>query len=118
MSDLSKQKPDLGIIGAEAENVSLTPDIKTLTEHSDFQNEQIERLKDDRNLRNKYSKRVYWFMLGWSVFVGLVTLLHGFGLCGFQLPDIVMATLVGSTTISVLGLVGFVVKGLFPSRGH
>ena len=71
MSDLQKQKPDLGIIGAEAQNASLKPDLKTLSEQDEFRKEQIEWLKDDRNLRNKYSNRVYWFMLGWSVFVGL-----------------------------------------------
>jgi len=42
----------------------------------------------------------------------------GFKVLGFDLPPAVLAALIGSTTASVIGMVAFLVKGLFPSANH
>ena len=43
-------------------------------------------------------------------------LLHGFPCISFKLSDTVLATLIGSTTASVLGLFAIVANYLFPKR--
>lgn len=84
--------------------------------HIEYLNECVEHLRNFRSLRKTYANRVYWFMIIWNLFVGFVVLAQGFGIGGFHLSTTVLTTLVGGTTVSVLGLVGFVVKGLFPAN--
>jgi hypothetical protein len=43
----------------------------------------------------------------------VIILLDGFKLLGFSLDHRVLATLVGSTAIAAIGLVGFIARGLF-----
>lgn len=100
---------------------------------------RTEGIRQTHKLRKKYSNRVYRFMVGWVVSVGLLVVLDGFEaplictdsvpnpdlvertffwLCGVspavEIEDSVMLAIVGSTTVAVLGLVLAVVKGLFP----
>jgi hypothetical protein len=57
-----------------------------------------------------YALRTYVFMCSYCGFVG-VTLV--FGLCGHLLPTSVLQILVGSTAVTVIGLVGMVLTGIF-----
>ena len=67
----------------------------------------------NRQLRSQYADKVYKY-LSWYTFGALViTLLAGFKIQGFALPDLVLSTIVGSTAVAAIGLVGFVVNGLF-----
>lgn len=100
-----------------------------------------EGIRQTHELRKRYSDRVFRFMVGWVVSVGSLVVLDGceaplvcadsvsnpdvveyalIWLCGVspavEIEDSVMLAIVGSTTVSVLGLVLAVVKGLFPSQ--
>lgn len=81
--------------------------------------EIIQDYASNRELREKYAAKVYLFLATWSAGVFLILVVNGFGLWGFTLADTVLSVLVGGTTISVIGLVGFIVRGLFasPRRG-
>lgn len=69
--------------------------------------------KSSRDLREKYAKHVYLYLIGYSTAAFLLIVAHGFRLFGFNLEMPVLALLVGSTAVSAIGLVGIVVKGLF-----
>ena len=55
------------------------------------------------------------FLAVWCAGLFLILLFHGFSLWGFNLSQVTVVALVGGTTISAIGLVGFIVKGLFGS---
>jgi hypothetical protein len=67
----------------------------------------------NRKLRWKYARWVFCYLVSYSVFVGGVLILSGFGILGFVLSEAVLSTLVGSTAISAIGLVLAVTTGLF-----
>ena len=100
-----------------------------------------EGIRQTHTLREWSSDRVFRFMLGWVVSAGSLVVLDGceaplictdsvpspdlveralIWLCGVlpsvEIEDSVMLAIVGSTTVSVLGLVLAVVKGLFPPQ--
>jgi hypothetical protein len=65
------------------------------------------------NLIEPYAKKAYNFMCAYSAMVGAILVLHGFKIFGFTLPDAVLSFLVGSTAVTVIGLVGMVLTGIF-----
>lgn len=75
--------------------------------------EQNEDLKANRDLRWKYARWVYSYLVGYSVFVAVVLLLSGFRIKCFSLDGAVLEFLVGSTAVSAIGLVLAVTTGLF-----
>ncbi len=75
--------------------------------------QEIDRYKEDTGLRRKYASCVYWFMVIYFFFMGLVVLTSGF--CPkFQIDTIPLTTLIGGAFASAVGLVALVIKGLFP----
>ncbi|ETA49704.1 hypothetical protein P279_23390 [Rhodobacteraceae bacterium PD-2] len=75
--------------------------------------EQIENLRSDRALREKYADRILAFLEAYAVLVFFLILFDGLGFVGFSIPEAAIVTLVGSTAVAAIGLVGFVAKGLF-----
>lgn len=67
----------------------------------------------NRKLRSAYAKKVYWYLISYSGFCAGLLLLIGFKVHDFSLPETVLTVIVGSTAVSAIGLVGFVVNGLF-----
>ncbi len=70
-------------------------------------------LRYNRLLRSKYASWVFCYLVSYSIFVGIVLVSVGFGICGFTLPESVLEFLVGSTAASAIGLVFAVTNGLF-----
>ncbi len=76
--------------------------------------EQKLRTKDILDgLIEPYAGRAFNFMCVYSGFVGSVLLLDSFNISGFEMDPTVQAYLVGSTAVTVIGLVGMVLKGVF-----
>ena len=75
--------------------------------------EEIEDLRSDRRLREKYADRILRFLEIYAGVVGIFVVLAGFRTRGFDIPNEALIALVGSTAIAAIGLVGFVAKGLF-----
>ena len=76
--------------------------------------EQKLRTKDILDgLIEPYAGRAFNFMCVYSGFVGYVLLLDSFNISGFEMDPTVQAYLVGSTAVTVIGLVGMVLTGVF-----
>lgn len=60
-----------------------------------------------------YAFKTFWFMVGYCAFVALALCAHGWHLGKFELPSSVLDFLVGSTAVTVIGLVGMVLTGIF-----
>ena len=79
----------------------------------DLKEEELRARQDERNLRRSYANRVFGFLITYCAFVGFCILAQGFKFGGFGLDRYVLAALVGSTSISAIGVVSSVVRGLF-----
>ena len=67
----------------------------------------------NRILRKNYANAVMKYLCWYSVFVGVLLVLSGFNMFGFELPEAVLSFLVGSTAAAAIGLVLAVTQGLF-----
>lgn len=59
------------------------------------------------------ANKAFVFMCAYAGIVALLLTLHGFTEVAFELPDTVLEFLVGSTAVTVIGLVGMVLTGIF-----
>ena len=107
-------------ISLETSGISDQPDEKYEEEKDELDTQKLEEeissLAATRELREFYAKRIFRFLCGWSLFVALILIFSGFSSWGFKLSDTVLSVLTGSTTVSVLGLVVIILKGLFPKQ--
>lgn len=95
-------------------------------EHTRLQTEllrsRVHRYKQDTALRELYARRVYRFMLAYTFFMAAIVLFsslpesaNAWGLpLKLDIEDVPLATLIGGAFASAVGLVAFVIKGLFP----
>lgn len=65
------------------------------------------------DLMKPYAKGAYIFMCSYSAFVGVFLLLNAFGCFKKSVDPAVLEILVGSTAVTVIGLVGMVLTGIF-----
>lgn len=68
------------------------------------------------SLMEPYASKVFAFLIGYCSVVTLFLVAQGFRICDFSLPESVLAVLAGSTAAAAIGLVGFVVSGLFKAK--
>ena len=82
---------------------------------ADIENLKGQQTYDDVRTRmmEPYAGKVFRFLIGYCAFVGVIILLSGFKIGGFDISDTVLGIIAGSTAASAIGLVGFVVSGLF-----
>lgn len=66
----------------------------------------------DNRLRERLADMTFHFMIGWCSFVGIVFLVY-LGCSDGTPPVEAIIALLGTSTLSIVGLVGFVVSGLF-----
>jgi hypothetical protein len=123
MPDSTKLSPQ--DIGLPPGQLPTKPDHLDEEFRADLAQHQIAHLKENnlnlqstRKLRQSVARAVYWFMVAWSLAVLVLLLFAGFKVMGFDLPPAILAALIGSTTASVIGMVAFLVKGLFPSASN
>ncbi|WP_421148913.1 hypothetical protein [Aeromonas dhakensis] len=81
-----------------------------LSTHADTQDK-----KSQTRLREQLTSRVFTFMERWCAYVALIFWLY-FSTKKGDVPSEVMIALLTTTTVSVIGLVGFIVKGLFKTN--
>lgn len=110
--------PETKAPGAKAEGAQTQSAAEKAAE---LQNEKtqanIGAEKADTAMRKHYADRILRFLEIYGTVVGAFIAFSGFGLWGFKMPSETMMTLVGSTAVAAIGLVGFIVKGLFSSSG-
>ena len=78
--------------------------------------EKNKDLEANRELRWRYARWVFFYLVIYSTFVGFVIIISGFHVFGFTLSPSVLEFLVGSTAVSAIGLVAAVVAGLFTNK--
>lgn len=117
--ELSLESIDAGLPSVEGKQA---PDARDLLEAEEIKTAQlqnrlarsrIKNVKADRKMRKQYAARVLRYLEIYSVAVGLMVLASGFHVFGFVLPVEILASLVGSTALAAIGLVGFIARGLF-----
>jgi hypothetical protein len=74
---------------------------------------RIKNVKADRRMRQTYAARILRYLEWYSIVVGLMIVASGIKPLGFSLPVEILASLVGSTALAAIGLVGFIARGLF-----
>lgn len=74
---------------------------------------RIKNVKADRRMRKTYAGRILLYLEAYSVVVAAMVIAAGFKVFGFDLPVEILASLVGSTALAAIGLVGFIARGLF-----
>lgn len=98
------------------------PDAQDLMERASVERAQLENklarsriknVKADRKMRKTYAGRILRYLEIYSGAVAVLIIASGFNLWGFDLPPEILATLVGSTALAAIGLVGFIARGLF-----
>lgn len=108
--------------GAALVEAKLRPDLNDMLENEELEalrlrnqlaRSQIKNVKADRAMRKTYAGRILLYLELYSVTVGLMVVAAGFRVRGFDLPVEILATLVGSTAVAAIGLVGFIARGLF-----
>ena len=116
-------EPDLGLVRAdEPEGTDQQTENLYDEEAKSLENDrlraEVDDLVQDREQRKTYGNRLFGLVVVWLIVIGLVILLHGFTFIPFELSVAVLTTLIGSTTVSVLGLFAIVANYLFPKRAH
>jgi len=85
--------------------------------------DRLDSSKNKRELMRLYGKKSFIYLKGYSIYCGIVVLLQGFSphislghfirINGFKLDDTPLTVLVGSTEVSVIGLVAIMLRGIF-----
>lgn len=90
-------------------------EIKSVQLQNKLAHSRIKNVKADRKMRQTYAGRILRYLESYSATVGIMVIATGFEWTGFTLPTEIVATLVGSTAVAAIGLVGFIARGLFQS---
>ena len=64
-----------------------------------------------------YVTNVFRFVVSYCAVVGVMLTLAAFKWNGFVLPETILGIIAGSTAVSVIGLIGMVISGLFGKSG-
>lgn len=121
------EEPDLLLVQAAEPTPDLEADRLYGEERQSYENARlalqnelleakIDDLVQDRDQRKTYSNRLFRLIVCWLMAIGLIVLLDGFSCIPFALSVPVLTTIIGSTTVAVLGLFAIVVNYLFPKR--
>lgn len=79
--------------------------------------EELKDLRQDRDERKSYASKLYWLVLIWLVVILFILVLQGLRKFSFQLSDVVLVTLITTTTANVAAFFLVVVQYLFrPKR--
>lgn len=88
------------------ENAQLRQDLEAAQKKA-----RASEILDD--LIEPYAAKAFWFMCAYSATIGLMLLMNAFGCFKNPISADVLQVLVGSTAVTVIGLVGMVLTGIF-----
>ncbi|KAB7669205.1 hypothetical protein [Plesiomonas shigelloides] len=89
--------------------------IEKIKQEVEHLRQKAKSLETDTEIKKWIAQQTFGFMICWCCFVGLMIIIY-FAVKAQNIEKEVIITLLGSTTISVVGLVGFIVKGLFGTK--
>jgi len=70
-------------------------------------------LIQDIGQRREFGIRIYWLVVFWILGILVLLAVQGFGVFEFDLSEKVLITLIGGTTLNVLGIFVIVAKYFF-----
>jgi len=70
-------------------------------------------LVQDIQQRKEFGNKIYWLVVGWILGILVLLGIQGFGIFEFKLSEKVLITLIGGTTLNVLGIFVIVAKYFF-----
>lgn len=111
--DLSSLNLQIAELGKCVE--TLRTNLEDVQAETKRKNAETDGLLTDNELRRTMADKTYQFMIVWCCFVGWVIFMYVLKK-DFDPPEAVIIALMGTTTVSIVGLVGFVVSGLFKSN--
>ncbi|WP_288491547.1 hypothetical protein [uncultured Pantoea sp.] len=100
--------------GIQASIATLSENVEHLEAEARIKNAEADGKLADNALRKQMADRTYGFMVVWCLFIGSLIASYVIAHEG-KPPTEFMLGLLGTCTISIIGLVGFVVSGLFKS---
>lgn len=111
------ERPKAGLPDSRAEKESEKFDYDA-EQDKKIKDLHIEGLKQDIKERKDYANKIFKLISFWLVAVLVILILQGCDCAYFELSDQVLITLLGGTTINVLGLFVIVASYLFPKGGN
>jgi len=113
--------PETGVGSERASDDVYFHMVTSLASELDAANAELSRLKAKRTIEEvragmleEYSNKVFWFVVFYCLVVGIMLVLAGWNdRTGFSLSDTILGIIAGSTAVSVIGLIGMVISGLF-----
>ena len=97
---------DINALKSQAELASITIENK-------IKAEELHRRIQDREQRKTYATYVFYFLVGYMLFVFSILFFCGLNAWGFGLSDSVLIAIVTTTTANVIGIFAFVMMYLF-----
>ncbi|ATB10888.1 DUF2975 domain-containing protein [Escherichia marmotae] len=94
---------------------TISTNLESVQAETKRKNAETDGLLTDNELRRTMADKTYQFMIVWCCFVGWVIFMYVLKK-DFDPPETIIIALMGTTTVSIVGLVGFVVSGLFKSN--
>ena len=70
------------------------------------------------DLIKPYTNKVFWFVVWYCIVVGIIIVVDGTQDINFDLKESTIGIIAGSTAVSVIGLIGMVISGLFGGKKH
>jgi len=70
-------------------------------------------LIQDIGQRKEFGNKIYWLVVFWVIGILIMPASQGFGIFGFNLSEKVLITLIGGTTLNVLGIFVIVARYFF-----
>jgi hypothetical protein len=93
-----------------------TPDGNRDIDRYDLNKQKVARYSQNTKERRGLSKWVKWAVSSWLFCVMVIIFLKGS--CVLNISDVVICTLLGTTTINILGLAHILLNGLFPESRY
>lgn len=126
---------DVSVIGRGVDsvvNAEVSPDVEEayrqvgeLAEQLAAKNAELDRLRDQKtveqvkaNILEEYVNKIFVFVSFYCGVVGLFIFLAALPGDSFSLPESILAIIAGSTAVSVIGLIGLVITGLFGGKAQ
>lgn len=120
LASVDKKTNDLNVCLTQITTAigTLSKTVSHLEADARVKNAEADGVLADNRLREHMADRTYGFMVVWCFFIGMLIASYVVAYDG-KPPLNFMLGLLGTCTISIIGLVGFVVSGLFkvPGKG-
>jgi hypothetical protein len=79
--------------------------------------EKVNDMRSDRSLRERYANLAFLYLAFYTGFCVIIVIAQRRPDVAFKLSNEVIITLVGSTAVAAIGLVGWIARGLFKAPG-